>query len=74
MAKLTKTQWQMKEAKAARELGGKAWRDGRKAIPALDPALMDYLKANPECDGLVALKAWVAGWHETNLKNRGTLV
>lgn len=74
MAKLTKTQWQMSEAKAARELGAKAWHDGRKAIPALDPGLMDYLKAHPDCNGLVALQAWVTGWHETNLKNRGELV
>lgn len=58
-------------------LGRKAFRSGRRCVPALDPHLMKYMKTMtaaartldlPEPGLLPILDAWLAGWAAENLK------
>lgn len=56
---------------AARELGRKAFEDGRKAVPAWDPALCAMLSPRPSgtvgADAAVRiLDAWSRAWHSAN--------
>jgi len=56
------------------EIGQQAFREGRKSVPILDPALMEFLKAysgEPGHDDKLferLLTAWAKGWNAENAK------
>jgi len=56
----------------ARQLGVDAFLAGKKAVPAMDPALAPLLKANSGPIGtggvIKLLEAWTSGWHAANLE------
>jgi hypothetical protein len=55
--------------KAAAELGKKAFEDGKMAIPALDPNLMQHIRGfNIGEGGLEVITAWADAWHKANIE------
>lgn len=58
-----------KKIDKAAELGAKAFKDGKKSIPALDPKLQPLLKGLPVGKGAIEIiDAWTKAWHKENLK------
>jgi len=53
----------------ARQLGDRAFHDGRVCTPALDPALRPLFAGLKVGEGLPILDAWLAGWTHANLTN-----
>ena len=55
----------MVKVNKAAAAGLKAFADGRKAVPCLDPALIALLD---DGDALVMLDAWISAWHSANAR------
>lgn len=55
------------DTRNARILGNIAFAKGIKSAPVLDVDFMATLKGCSLDEGIAAMKAWIAGWHEANL-------
>jgi hypothetical protein len=50
-------------------LGAKAFKDGKKCIPASDTLFLNiYLKGAQVGEGIPYLKSWIKGWTTENLR------
>ena len=54
--------------KKASKLGTKAFKDGKKAVPAHDKELMKLMKGLKVGEGTGIMDAWIKAWHKENLK------
>lgn len=52
--------------KAAYDVGVKAHKAGKRAIPAQDKNVMDLMRKNPG-NAIRLMDAWTQGWHKSNL-------
>lgn len=62
---MTKEELAAKVERAA-ELGARAHREGKRAVPALDQDLLALLQGNEIGVGLPVLEAWTRAWHAAN--------
>jgi hypothetical protein len=58
----------MTKVEIAEALGRKAFENGIKGAPVLDPDVMSLLVDGPVGSSKKVLKAWLKGWHEANLE------
>ena len=61
------------DKKKAKELGKKAFLDGKKAIPLYDKEIQDLLKGREVGEGLPLLKVWLKAWHTANINKEAIL-
>lgn len=58
----------MEKIAKAKELGAKAFWDGKRCVPAHDPELMKLLEGLPVGGGSSEIiQAWLDGWHRENI-------